>query len=237
MSQTASNEKQMVKIKIDGKEFTVERGTPILKVANDNGIRIPHLCHHPQVSTYGVCRICLVEVYDGRKTRITASCTYPALEGIEVMTNSEKIVHHRKVIMELILARNYRNPDIHKLAAELGVYDTRFEKGDKDCYLCGLCVRTCEEIVGVNALGFIDRGPNREVGVPLDRPSDVCIGCGACAIVCPAQCIPMKEEGNVRTIWGRDFELVDSDKFGGQKITKAALEYFVKSSSVPEDFF
>lgn len=183
-----------IKVKIDGIETEAEDRTTILNIAQKLGIKIPTLCHHPLLEPYGVCRICTVEVHSGKRIRMVTACNYPATNGIEVLTNSPRVHRDRKMIIEWIMSRCGHVEILEDLAAEYGISEPRFGRGDDDCILCGLCVRVCSEIVGANALGFFNRGATREVSTAYGETSDKCIGCGACAYVCPTGAIQIEND-------------------------------------------
>jgi bidirectional [NiFe] hydrogenase diaphorase subunit len=135
-----------VKFKANGRDLEAVRESSLLEALLDAGIPVPHLCHHWAVEPYGACRLCLVEVKKGRRTKLTTSCNYPVLEGIEVTTHSEKIVRNRKMVMELLLARAPGATELVEMAGKLfgmKLSDVRYKLNDpKDrCILCGLCVR------------------------------------------------------------------------------------------------
>ncbi len=200
----------MVTITIDGKQIKTEEGQNVLQVALDNGINIPHLCYHENLSFYGGCRLCLVEVTKANRTRLTASCTYPALEGITVETNTENVKKARRLVMEMILPMAPDSPKLQALASELGITEPRFHYEDPDgCINCGLCVRACEELVSANAITLANRGDTRSIEPPFQEEPLACIGCAACLYVCPTDCIKMEEKGNERRIvrWERKLEM------------------------------
>ncbi len=186
----------MIKLTIDGQPFEVEEGQTILEVARRAGIHIPTLCYHPALEPYGACRLCTVEVRWGRRTSLETACTYPVREGIEVLTMSDAVVQARRMILELMLARCPNVPVIQDLAREYGIEKSRFKTDDpdEDCILCGLCVRVCNELVGAGAINFSERGITRMVGPPFLEVTDACIGCEACAIVCPTGAIRIVAE-------------------------------------------
>ena len=115
---------------------------------------------------------------------------------MQVQTQTQKILLVRKMVLELLLARCPDSEVIQKMAARMGVEKPRFrlDEGNWKCILCGLCVKTCEEAVGVSAIGLSYRGSIKKVGTPFVEPTMVCIGCGACHFVCPTGAIKMTEE-------------------------------------------
>lgn len=183
----------MIKFTLDGKEFEVKEGTTILEVARGAGIKIPTLCYHEEMSPYGSCRLCLVEVIKRGWPSIQPSCLYPAQEGIEVMTDSERVRKNRKILLELYLARSPDSEVIIELAREYGVRETRFKLDESNCILCGLCVRACEEISGRRAISFAHRGSKRVIQTPFGELAELCVGCKACALVCPTGVIQIDE--------------------------------------------
>lgn len=193
MSEKKTDEKPMVKLIFDGQEIEIEKGTPLVEVGKELGIEIPTLCHHDAIAPYGVCRVCLVEVIRKGWPKMVTACNYPAQDGIEVKTDSERTLKNRKLVLELLLARSPNAEAIQTLAEQYGVTTSRFKKKDNDCILCGLCVRVCHELMGVGAIGFIQRGPMRDVTSPFENRSNACIGCGACGFVCPTDAIDPKD--------------------------------------------
>jgi len=195
-------QEKIVTLKIDGHEIQAERGTPIIKLAEQMGIKIPTLCHYEFVEPYGSCRVCSVEAVRGRKRRLVTACNYPAQDGEEIFTDNEAVIQNRKLIMEMLLARCPNVPIIQEMARDVGVTETRFKKLDQYCIGCGLCIRVCNEVVGANAIGWSGRGVEREVAVPFKIFTDACIGCGACACVCPTNYITIEsvweEQGEPR---------------------------------------
>ncbi|MCP4675053.1 MAG: 4Fe-4S dicluster domain-containing protein, partial [Deltaproteobacteria bacterium] len=208
------------------------------------GIEVPSLCHHEAVTPYGACRVCLVEIDKGGRKKITTSCNYEVLEGIEVQTDTPEIRSHRATVLELILAEAPGSETIRKLAAEYGVEKPRFlreEDSDKkrdNCILCGLCARVCAEIVEVNALTFKGRGDSRQMGPPFLEEPQNCIACGACAWVCPTDCIGFEEKDGVRKVlrWGRELP-IEKDENGQPIAPKFQLYQFTKRAGLPKDFY
>jgi NADH dehydrogenase/NADH:ubiquinone oxidoreductase subunit G len=190
----------MVTLAIDGVKVQAEEGTTILEVARFYGFNIPTLCYHDELTPYGACRLCMVEVDDGRRTRLVASCLYPAKEGIRVKTHSQRIAKGRKLMLELLIARCPNSKTLQDLASKIGLEQVRFKMESKDCILCGLCVRMCAEQMGSGAIGFAGRGQEREVVTPFRMSSEVCRNCGACMYICPVvelQCRGEKSPGEL----------------------------------------
>ena len=185
----------MVSVTIDGQEIQVEKETTVLNAARELGIKIPTLCYSEFLEPYGVCRLCIVEVIRGKRSRLVTACNYPLREPVVVLTNSERVMRLRRMNLELLLARAPAAKIVQELAAEMGVEKTRFpiENPEEKCILCGMCVQVCETVVGVGALGFINRGSTREVTILDQIASDVCIACGACAYFCPTGHIRMAD--------------------------------------------
>lgn len=193
----------MVTLTIDGREIQAEEGKAVLEVARENGIDILALCHHEEVSPYGACRLCMVEITTRRgHRRLVTSCLYPVEEGIVVKTDTERVRKVRHIVVELLLARCPDSEVIQDLARKLGVNGKRFrpEEGNRKCILCALCNRVCQEVVGVSAISLANRGVDRRMTTPFNDFSEVCIGCGSCAYVCPTKAISFEDVGDTRTV-------------------------------------
>ena len=182
----------MINLTINNKKITVEEGTTILEATGELGIKIPTLCYHKALTPYGACRLCLVEISQGDRSKIQASCLYPCQEGVSVKTDTEEVIKTRKIMIELLLARCPDSEAIREMAEELGVNESRFPKKNEDCILCGLCVRMCKERMGASIIGFARRGISRKVIPPFDKNSPVCLGCGACEFICPTNSMKAK---------------------------------------------
>lgn len=176
----------MIQLTINGVKASVEEGSTLLEAARFLGFPIPTLCHMEGLSPYGACRLCVVEVGEGPKSRLVSSCTHPAIEGMVVRTASERVVRARKMVIELLLGSCPQSKVIQDLASAHGVNQQRFKQEHEDCILCGLCVRMCKEQMVAQAIGFRGRGENRGIGTPFDIKSEKCRLCGGCIYVCPA---------------------------------------------------
>ena len=226
----------MVNFIIDGKKISAEKGTMVLEAARANGIEIPTLCAHEAVSRSGACRLCVVEVKKGKRTKIVTSCLYPVEEGISIETKNERVGNVRSLVLQLLMARCPESDVIRDLAKQLGVVaQPRFAPdADKSkCILCRSCVRVCEEIVGVSAIGFSCRGADKAVSTPFNEESAVCIGCGACAYICPTGHIEMETTEETRKIWGRTFKMKTCDVCGRYFAPEDQLKYISKKTGVP----
>lgn len=199
-----------VTIEIDGRQLTVPEGMNLLEAALQNGIYIPHLCHHPDLPDLGSCRLCIVEV-EGMEG-VQPSCKLKASEGMKVITDSPRIHSLRKLAMELLLAAHpedcstcpkYGRCELQTLIQYMGVSATRmsarikgFAQNDKNpllihdmnrCVLCGRCVRACGDLRGVGVLQYNKKELETYVGTLHDKllTDADCRFCGACAEVCP----------------------------------------------------
>jgi heterodisulfide reductase subunit A len=181
----------MARLTVDDIEVEVAPGATLLEAAEVAGVKIPTLCHHRSLAPYGACRVCLVEVEAGGRSKIEASCVYAARDGLVVRTNTDRVQRTRGVMVELLLARSPEARAVRQLAADLGIEESRFPSRQEDCILCGLCVRVCQERMGIEAVSFAKRGPNREIATPFDKHSPVCIACGACQVVCPVNVVDL----------------------------------------------
>ena len=193
----------MVTLTLNGKKIEAAEGTSILQVVESYDIQIPTLCNHEALEPAGLCRLCTVEIFDGRRTRFVTSCNYPVRKHIEVETHSEEVIRHRKMLVELLLARCPNNDFVKELAAQFGVEVPRFKVDDDDCVLCGLCFRVCA-VIGANAINFSGRGTEILVATPFKIESEVCVACGACAALCPTGHIKLEEVEDERFIKIKD---------------------------------
>lgn len=203
----------MVNLTINGQAVSVPEGTMLLQAVRAAGVEMPTLCFHEGLAPYGACRLCMVTITAPRHA-LVASCAYPVEEGLVVETNAPGAVTARRLALEFLLSRCPQSDVIRELAAREGVAASRFgapppERAEELCVLCGLCVRVCREAIGAAAIGFIGRGMERRVGTPFDIQSAACIGCGACAEICPTNAIKIEDQGNKRILhtWHTTVEL------------------------------
>ncbi len=203
---------------IDGKEVEIENERNILELCRKVGIDIPTFCYQPELSIYGACRMCLVDI-EGRG--ILSSCSTPPEAGMKILTNTSEIRKLRRTTMELLLASHPQDClkcgksttcKLQEIARKVGVKNIRYKhlpkkiKADHSsyslvrdpakCILCGNCVRMCSEIQGVGAINFVNRGSNSIVMTAFgkDMNKTECVNCGQCAAVCPTGALQIRSE-------------------------------------------
>ncbi|MHC4159350.1 MAG: 2Fe-2S iron-sulfur cluster-binding protein, partial [Planctomycetota bacterium] len=205
----------MIKLTVDNKVIETEEGKTVLEAALQAGIYVPNLCYHPDIPPIGSCRLCLVDVdgVDG----FPPACITLAKEGMVVNTNTRKIQEYRKNIVWLILSEHpadiSKSSQLKKVVEYIGVKellslytthsrnlpilsdDPLFIRDLNRCILCGRCVRMCQEVRGVGAIGFINRGINTIVSTSSNSSmiEADCRFCGACVEVCPTGALTDKE--------------------------------------------
>ena len=199
-----------VHLKINGKEVLAQSGQTILEAAKAADVDIPVLCHHPSLSNWGACRMCLVEVKGMRG--LQSSCTTPVAEGMEIETESEGAVDVRKFVLELLFSeRNHYcmfcqmsgDCELQDAAYRYGLdhftYPRPYDKLEVDasrkyfimdhnrCILCSRCVRACSEIAANHTLNLRERGADSMIMADLNVPfgESSCVECGTCLQVCP----------------------------------------------------
>ena len=208
---------------INNRRVPFENEKNVLTVIRNAGIELPTFCYHSELSTYGACRMCIVEDDRGK---IFASCSEEPKDGMVIYTNTPKLQHHRKMILELLLASHCTDCTtcrtngaciLLKLANQLGVNYVRFQNNKpvlplddsspcivydpNKCILCGDCVRTCAEIQGLGIIDFVNRGSKMRVSTAFGRPlsETACVGCGQCRVVCPTGAITVNQ--NIHPVW------------------------------------
>jgi len=153
---------------------------------------------------------------------------------MEVRTDSAKVKESRKLAAELLYYKYPATKAVKDMAEKLGVEVSHEAAEGNDCILCGLCTRTCHEVVGVDALKFQDRGLGREIEEPkIEYISEACIGCGSCAYICPTGFVKMEDKGRKRTIWGREFKMAACDVCGRYFAPVDQLKWISKTTKVP----
>ena len=200
-----------VTIKINGMEVTAPKGSTILEAARLAHIEIPTLCFLKEINEIGACRICVVEVKGARS--LVASCVYPINEGMEVWTNTPRVLESRKKTLQLLLSNHDRkclscvrsgNCELQQLAKELGVEDEGYYDGartpseiddsavhmfrdNSKCILCRRCVAMCEQVQGIGVIGPNQRGFATNIGSAFEMGlgETSCVSCGQCIAVCP----------------------------------------------------
>jgi bidirectional [NiFe] hydrogenase diaphorase subunit len=208
------NKENKLTIEIDGKKVQVPKGFTVLQAAKKLNIYIPTLCYHESLTTYAACRLCIVELSIDKHGHtynwIDAACVYPVEEGLSIKTDSPKVQKERKLILELLLSRSPESEILNNLARKYGADKERFktlDEGKSNCILCGLCIRVCNEMMFSNSIGTAFRGINKKVVSPYKIAKKICIGCTACAYVCPTGAIKMLENGDTTTIENWDVSL------------------------------
>ena len=194
----------MVNLTVNGQPMTLPEDATLLQAVRTAGVELPTLCYHEGLAPYGACRLCMVMITEPHRA-LVASCAYPAEEGLVVETDAPEAVSARRLAMEFLLSRCPQSDVIREMAEEEGITASRFgspppEQADELCMLCGLCVRVCREAIGAAAISFVGRGMERRVGTPFEVHSDACIGCGACAEICPTGAIEIEDRGNKRIL-------------------------------------
>lgn len=207
-----------MQITINGKTYPCSKDQFILEVCKENGIDIPTLCHDDRLKPYGGCRMCVVEI-EGKKSP-EVSCATKVRDGMVVHTHTPKLFQMRRSILDLLFS-NHPNEclqcnksgecKLQDYCYEYGVGDGSFREGEirhidsdmtnkffnydsRKCIDCGVCVRTCAEITGANALTFRERGFDTTIGAAFDIGigNSTCVSCGNCVSNCPTGALQPK---------------------------------------------
>ncbi|MBQ9907634.1 MAG: iron hydrogenase small subunit [Oscillospiraceae bacterium] len=216
----------MVNVKINGFAVQVPKGTSVLEAARAASVTIPTLCYLKDINEIGACRMCMVEAAEMRgpnlgPARMVAACVYPVSEGMEVTTNSPKVLDSRRKTMELLLSNHdmkclscvrSKNCELQKLANDLGITDADVYKGERTeyaiddsaahmirdnnkCILCRRCVAACAVTQGIGVIGANERGFITNIGSQFNKPlaQTACVSCGQCITVCPTGALTEKD--------------------------------------------
>ena len=216
----------MVNVKINGQAVAVPKGTSILEAARAASVIVPTLCYLKDINEIGACRMCIVEAAEMRgpnlgPARMVAACVYPVSEGMEVQTNSPKVLDSRRKTMQLILSNHdkkclscvrSKNCELQQLAHDLGIEDDNFYAGEKTeypidntaahmyrdnnkCILCRRCVAACSVTQSVGVIGANERGFITHIGSQYNKGlgDTACVSCGQCITVCPTGAISEKD--------------------------------------------
>ncbi len=181
---------QYVNVNIDGAIIRAVKGTSVLDTAIEYGICIPHLCHVPNLSDIGACRLCIVEHVVNGHSKVTTSCTLNVEEDMVILTSTDKIRKLRHNLAELLVAQAPNSRAIQDIAVRCGVTSVRYPFRSEDCVLCGRCVRVCNEIWKARAIGFVGRGKDRHVDHPFGIRPEFCKQCDNCVQICPMTITP-----------------------------------------------
>lgn len=209
-----------ITLKIDGLVITADKSMTVLEAALEHDIYIPHICYHPDLEPVGVCRLCMVEI---EGSGLTISCKTPVAQDLVVRTESPEIDKVRRVAVELLIANHDSDClsctqdnqcELQRIASYVGIererlkrlrlttrkvpFDTSnpfFDRDPNKCVLCGICVRTCDELQGVNAIDFAFRGFDTTISTFGNKPltESRCESCGECVVRCPVGALAFKK--------------------------------------------
>ncbi len=210
-----------ITVKVNGVEVSVPKGATVLEAAHAAGFEIPTLCYMKEINEIGACRICVVEVNEGRGFRLVAGCVYPCTDNMEILTASPKVIESRKKTLELILSTHDRkclscvrsgNCELQKLCKDYGIEDASKYDGannvydvdnsaahmyrdNNKCILCRRCVAVCAKTQGIGVIGANERGFKTYIGSAFDMGlgETSCVSCGQCIAVCPVGAIAEKD--------------------------------------------
>ena len=243
----------MIELTINGHNVKAQPGASVLQAALANGIDIPHLCYHPELSISGGCRLCIIEL-EGQSNPVH-SCGLECQQNMIIHTHSDELYARRREIIDLFLSEHPLDCVtcdkagsclLQKYAYEHDIKETShdfeisqalyqednpfFLRDHQYCILCGRCVRVCDEIIGANAIDFAGRGFESLIATPFDDPMEdsSCIFCGSCVQVCPtAALMPVSRMGK-----GREWELERIDTICGYCGVGCQVEYALHDGEI-----
>ena len=227
-----------VTVRIDGADVTVDDGATILDACTQHGIDTPTICYAENLTPVNACRVCVVEL-EGSRT-LVPSCSRPAEDGMEIQTDSDRVRHSRKMVLEFLGTANDLSeaPEINKWSAQYGVDTSRYAEGaerfnqpvkiqdnlyirDYDkCVLCYKCVDACgEEAQFTFAIAMSGRGFDNQISTEFDvtLPDSACVYCGNCIGVCPTNALQFKSEFDLRA--------ADNWREDDQSVTRTVCSY------------
>ena len=234
-------EEKETRFTLNGEEVIAYGEETVLDVAKREGVHIPALCHHESVSPYGSCRLCIVEAFWGKRSKLVTSCIYQPWEGDRIETDNQHVRRVRRTVLEMLLARCPEAEAIQVLAREYGIEEPRFQgasaPGPANCILCGLCVRVCDEVVGQSAIGYANRGTERYITPPYGEQAEECIGCGACVFVCPTGALHYEDVDGKRLMkeLNASMPLVKCHVCGEYFATEKTIEKIRERLKLPEE--
>lgn len=243
----------MLELNLDGRTVYAQPGMNVLEAALANGVEIPHLCYHPELSVPGGCRLCLVEI-EGRADPIP-SCGITCEAGMVIRTQSEQIYAMRREVIDLFVSDHPLDCVtcdkagaclLQKYAYEYDITETSHDKtisrslyqddnpffirDHQYCILCGRCTRVCEEVIGANAIEIVGRGFESHVATPFDGPmgDSTCVFCGSCVQICPtAALMPVSRMGK-----GREWDLARVKSICGYCGVGCQIEYALRDGEI-----
>jgi predicted molibdopterin-dependent oxidoreductase YjgC len=217
---------QRLTITVNGRETEVPAGALLLHALEDIGIQVPTLCHDERLTPYGGCRICVVARRDGRGGLVPA-CSTPVQRGMVIETDTPEIIESRRKQLQLLVLNHRMECPVCERKGDCRFQDLIYEYGSPEdplpferlvvprdtksrvivrdpekCIICGKCVRICDEIQGVAAIGIVNRGLQARVATLLERPLD-CEFCGQCVNACPVAALVARPYTSDVPVWQR----------------------------------